>query len=140
MARTAITGVATVFVPVEDADASISFYVERLGFEVRADFPYGDGDRWVEVAPPGGGIALALVSSEGHPGGWRERTVCALTCSDIEALHAELTRAGVDLDPIAEKGSGRAGLFLTEATISDPSPPQFLFRDPDGNRFLVVQT
>ena len=133
----AISEVATVFVPVSDAERALSFYIEKLGFEKRADFPYGDGDRWLEVAPPDAANALALVSTEGHPGP-RDGTICALPSADIDALHAELTGTGVDLDPIGQEGSGRAGLFLAEATISDPTPSQFLFRDPDGNQFLVV--
>ena len=50
-----------VMVPVSDQDEAISFYTTALGFSVVADVPFGQGDRWVEVAPPGGGAALALV-------------------------------------------------------------------------------
>jgi hypothetical protein len=38
----------------------IGFYTSKLGFWLVADVPFGDGDRWVEVAPPGGGTAMAL--------------------------------------------------------------------------------
>jgi catechol 2,3-dioxygenase-like lactoylglutathione lyase family enzyme len=138
MADPRITAVGTVFVPVADADASLAFYGEALGFEKRSDFAYGDGDRWVEVAPPGGGVALALVATEGHPGG-RDRTLCAMATDDVEAAHAALVERGVEVEPIGREGSGRAGLFLTEVTIENPVPPQFFFRDPDGNRFLVVE-
>jgi catechol 2,3-dioxygenase-like lactoylglutathione lyase family enzyme len=137
MAGARITEVGTVFVPVADGDAALAFYTEVLGFEKRAEFSYGDGDRWLEVAPSGGGIALALVATEGHPGG-RDRTLCALSCGDIDATHAELAAKGVEVDPIGRESSTRAGLFLTEARIKSPVPPQFFFRDPDGNRFLVV--
>ncbi len=138
MAEARISAVGTVFVPVEDADAALEFWVVRLGFEKRADFVYGDGDRWVEVAPPAGGIALALVSDEGHPAP-TDRTLCALATDDVDGLHAELLDAGVEVEPIGRQGSARSGLFLAEARIADPAPPQFLFRDPDGNRFLAVQ-
>jgi hypothetical protein len=38
----------------------------KLGLEKRADFPYREGSRWIEVAPPGAANAIALVSpSEG---------------------------------------------------------------------------
>ena len=43
----------TVIVPVSDQDRAIEFYVETLGFEKRADIPFGGGERWVEVAPAG---------------------------------------------------------------------------------------
>ena len=40
-------------IPSADADRSIAFYAS-LGFEKRADFPFGEGGRWVELFPPGG--------------------------------------------------------------------------------------
>lgn len=40
---------------------------------------------------------------------------------------------------IGQAGSSRLGLISTEVTIKDPKPPQFSFRDPDGNRFLLVE-
>ncbi len=138
MAEARINAVGTVFVPVRDADAALGFWVDRLGFEKRADFAYGDGDRWVEVAPPGGGVALALVSDEGHPAP-TDRTLCALATDDADGLHDALAAAGVEVEPVGREGSARSGLFLAEARIADPAPPQFLFRDPDGNRFLAVQ-
>ena len=57
-----ITRVGRVIVPVMDQDEAIAFYTEKLGFSLAADTPYGEGDRWVEVAPPGGGAAIALVT------------------------------------------------------------------------------
>ena len=44
-----------VIIPVSDQDAAIAWYTEKLGFTVSADVPFGEGDRWVEVSPPGGG-------------------------------------------------------------------------------------
>jgi hypothetical protein len=37
------------------------------------------------------------------------------------------------------RGSAGRALFSVEATVPDPVPPQFFFRDPGGNRFLIVQ-
>jgi catechol-2,3-dioxygenase len=61
---TRIGQVGTVFVPVADQDRALEFYLDKLGFEKRADFPYGEGSRWIEVAPPGSEIAIALVPAE----------------------------------------------------------------------------
>lgn len=41
-----------VFLPHIDADASLAFYRDVLGFEVRNDVGYG-GMRWITVGPPG---------------------------------------------------------------------------------------
>jgi len=138
---TRISQVATVFVPVADQERALEFYLDKLGFEKRADFTYGEASRWIEVAPPGSKIAIALVSpSEGKSDRGDEAHHCALTTEDIEADHATLRARGVDVDAeIARKGKRRSGLVSTEATVPDPVPSQFFFRDPDGNRFLIVQ-
>jgi catechol 2,3-dioxygenase-like lactoylglutathione lyase family enzyme len=137
---TRITQVGTVFVPVADQERALGFYVDKLGFEKRADFTYGQSSRWIEVAPPGSAMAIALVGpSEGRSAGGDE-TRCAFATEDIEADHATLRARGVDVDEeIARAGRSRAGLVSIEATVTDPVPPQFFFRDTDGNRFLIVQ-
>jgi catechol 2,3-dioxygenase-like lactoylglutathione lyase family enzyme len=138
--RTRICQVATVFVPVVDQDRALRFYIDKLGFEKRADFTYGNGSRWIEVAPPGSTSAIALVPpSEGKSTGSGE-THCAFSTQDIEADHATLIARGVDVDAkIAGKGTSREGLISMELSVKDPVPPQFFFRDVDGNRFLIVQ-
>ena len=138
-----IDQVGTVFVPVIDQDRSLRFYVEKLGFEKRSDFPYGAG-RWLEVAPPGSAHRVALVplgegrSGEGRSGDGR-RTYCAFETQNIDETHVALRNVSVAVSDIARKGKERNGLFSEAVTIPDPVPPQFFFRDPDGNQFLIVE-
>jgi catechol 2,3-dioxygenase-like lactoylglutathione lyase family enzyme len=121
---TGIKELGRVMVPVSDQDRAIDFYVDKLGFEKRADTPYGDGDRWVEVAPPGSAAALALVHPrEGESAGGDSRI--ALSTDDVDAVHATLKDGGVDVDDVMRMG--------------DPVPPMFFFRDQDGNSLLIVQ-
>ncbi len=138
---TQITEIGTVFVPVNDQERALAFYLDRLGFEKRADFNYGHENRWIEVAPPGARNTISLVpSSEGQSVG-SEQTYCAFASADIAADHATLSSRGVDVDPeIASQGSSRSGLIAVGTTIENPVPAQFFVRDLDGNRFLVVQT
>ncbi len=138
--QTHINQVGAVFVPVSDQDRALRFYCDTLGFEKRADFIYGEDIRWIEVAPPGAANTIALVApGEGEPGGGDE-TYCALGSEDIEADHRTLRTRGVDVDAeIARTGNRRTGLVSTEVTVGNPVPPQFFFRDLDGNRFLVVE-
>jgi catechol-2,3-dioxygenase len=42
---THINQIGTVFVPVADQDRALKFYLDKLGFEKRADFTYGEGSR-----------------------------------------------------------------------------------------------
>jgi catechol 2,3-dioxygenase-like lactoylglutathione lyase family enzyme len=139
--RTRISQVGTVFVPVADQDRALEFYLDKLGFEKRADFPYGESSRWVEVAPPGSAVAIALVppSEGGTPGG--DKTHCALSTEDIEADHATLRARGVEVDAeVARGGRARQLLFDTDREMRNATvPPMFFFRDIDGNRFLIVE-
>jgi catechol 2,3-dioxygenase-like lactoylglutathione lyase family enzyme len=124
-AGTRITQVGTVIVPVGDQDDAIDFYTGKLGFEKRADVPFGEGERWVEVAPPGAATTIALIPPrEGEPVGID--THVGFTTDDAEADHATLQGRGVDAD---------AELLR----VGGPVPPMFWFRDPDGNSFLIVE-
>jgi catechol 2,3-dioxygenase-like lactoylglutathione lyase family enzyme len=123
--RTRIAEVGTVMVPVSDQDRALEFYVEKLGFEKRTDEPYGEGDRWIEVAPPGAATTIALVPPrEGEPTGIQTRI--GLTSEDIDADHAALRDRGVDADEAVMR-------------MGDPVPPMFFFRDQDDNNLLLVQ-
>jgi catechol 2,3-dioxygenase-like lactoylglutathione lyase family enzyme len=123
--RTHITQVGTVIVPVSDQDRALDFYLDTLGFEKRIDTPYGESERWVEVAPPGAATTVALVPPrEGEATGIETRV--GFTTEDIDADHATLRARGVDADPEVMR-------------MGDPVPPMFFFRDPDGNRFLIVE-
>jgi catechol 2,3-dioxygenase-like lactoylglutathione lyase family enzyme len=126
---TSITQVGVVMVPVTDQDRAIDFYVDKLGFEKRADTPFGGGERWVEVAPAGGEARIALVrpregSEDDQPGG---DVGIGLATDDIDGDHAQLRSRGVDVDDEVMR-------------MGDPVPPMFWFRDQDGNRLLIVQT
>jgi catechol 2,3-dioxygenase-like lactoylglutathione lyase family enzyme len=124
--QTRISKLGTVVIPVTDQDRAIEFYVEALGFEKRADVPFGDGYRWVEVGPAGAPTTIAVVPPPpGKPTGGME-TGIGLETSDIDGFHARLKAAGVDVDDEVARYGG-------------PVPPMFWLRDPDGNSLIIVQ-
>ena len=124
MSETGIKEVGTVIVPVSDQDRAIEFYTETLGFELRGDTPYGEKDRWVEVAPAGAATTIALVPPrEGQSVG--VPTNMGLSTEDVDADHAQLKEQGVDVDDVMRMG--------------DPVPPMFFLRDQDGNQIFVVE-
>ena len=89
--------------------------------------PFGDGYRWVEVAPADAATTIAIVPPPpGKPTGNVE-TGIALNTDDVDADHADLQAAGVDVDPEVSR-------------MGDPVPPMFWFRDPDGNTLMVVES
>jgi catechol 2,3-dioxygenase-like lactoylglutathione lyase family enzyme len=123
--RTSITQVGTVIVPVSDQDRALAFYTEKLGFEKRMDTAYGDGNRWVEVAPPGAETTVALVPPrEGNSVG--VEMPVGFTTESAEVDHENLRQRGVDVDAEVMRMGG-------------PVPPMFSFRDQDGNRLLIVE-
>jgi catechol 2,3-dioxygenase-like lactoylglutathione lyase family enzyme len=123
--RTQIAQVGTVIVQVSDQDRALEFFTAKLGFEKRMDVPYGGGQRWLDVAPAGGATTVALVPPmEGNPVGGE--TGIAFSTSDVDADHAALRERGVDVDEEIMRG--------------DDIPSMFWFRDPDGNRYLIVQS
>ena len=125
--KTHVTKIGTVVIPVADQDREIEFYVEKLGFEKRADVPFGNGQRWVEVAPGDAVTTIALAPPPpGRSTGNRE-TGIGLQTEDIDAFHAELKAAGVDVDPEVSR-------------MGDPVPPLLFLRDPEGNSLMVVET
>ena len=122
-----LSQIGTIVIPVSDQDRAIELYVDTLGFEKRADVPFGDGYRWVEVAPADAATTIAIVPPPpGKPTGNVE-TGIALNTDDVDADHADLQAAGVDVDPEVSR-------------MGDPVPPMFWFRDPDGNTLMVVES
>ncbi|HUC37990.1 MAG TPA: VOC family protein [Acidimicrobiales bacterium] len=120
-----VTQIGRVLVPVADQDEAIEFYTKTLGFSVVADIPFGEGSRWIEVAPPGGGTNLSLVPPQGAftPG---RMTGISLQSSDPKADHAELKARGVDVDDELMGGDGTV-------------PVLFFFRDNNKNQLMIVE-
>ena len=118
-----ITDIHTVGVPVTDQDRALAFYVDTLGLETRIDAAFGDGGRWIEVAPPGAATTIALiVASDAVPAG--VETGIRLVTTDADATHESLRARGVD-----------AGDVLRWPGV----PPMFALRDPDGNGLEIIE-
>ncbi len=121
-----IHSVGRVCVTVADTDRALDFYVGTLGFEKVVDEPMGPGMRWVEVKPHGHETNIAIAPPpEGKSAGGAE-TGIVLDTTDVDADHATLKAAGVDVDDEVSRYGG-------------PVPPMFWVRDPDGNSLIVVQ-
>jgi lactoylglutathione lyase len=122
--RTKISDVGGVAIPVSDPEKAVRFYVERLGFEVLLDVPMGAGGRWVQVAPPGGRVPIALVAA-GEGGLVGVDTGITFATSDAETDHASLVWRGVETDEL----------------LHWPGvPAMFIFRDQDGNQLKIMET
>jgi catechol 2,3-dioxygenase-like lactoylglutathione lyase family enzyme len=125
-AKLNIARVGRVTVTVADTDRAIDFYVDTLGFEKVVDVPMGPDMRWVEVAVSGHETTIAIAPPPpGQEAGGKQTGIC-LDTSDVDADHAALKEAGVDVDGEVTRFGG-------------PVPPMFWLRDPDGNSLIVVE-
>jgi catechol 2,3-dioxygenase-like lactoylglutathione lyase family enzyme len=124
-----ITEIGRVVIPTVDIDKAIDFYRDTLGFQVRADQSFADGQmRWVELTPPGNGSSTALALSSPPPD-WDQRPIATgiiISTTDVEADHAALKEAGADVDEEIMRQP-------------PPVPPMFQVRDPNGNGVWIVQ-
>src|ERR671935_1608371 len=121
-----INAVGRVCITVADTDRAIDFYVGTLGFERVADEPMAPGMRWVEVAVSGAETTIALAPPPpGQSAGGSQTGIC-LDTADVDADHAALKAAGVDVDEEISRYGG-------------PVPPMFWLRDPDANSLAIVQ-
>ena len=121
-----VNKIATVVIPVADQDRQVDFYVDRLGFTKRVDVPFGNGYRWVEVGIGDESTTIALAPPPENTSTGNRETGISLQTDDIDAFHAALKAAGVDVDESVMR-------------MGDPVPPMFWLRDPEGNVLLVVQ-
>src|SRR5438552_13642519 len=121
-----ISKVGRVCVTVADTDRALDFYTGTLGFEKVVDEPMGPDMRWVEVQVSGAETTIALAPlPQGQEAGGAQ-TGIILDTTDVDAAHAALQEAGVDVDEEVTRFGG-------------PVPPMFWFRDPDGNSLIIVQ-
>jgi len=121
-----ITRARAVNVYVSDQQRALDFYVEKLGFELRADQPNGPDARWIEVAPAGAETVLILYT----PPGLNERigtwSPIVFDCDDMDATYAQLRDNGVE--------------FSQPPAVQPWGMKMALFKDIDGNEFVLVQT
>ena len=115
-----------VLMAVTDMAKAKAFYAEQLGWSVTQD--YGQGDRhWVSLELPGGGASLTLSTMHGKmkPG----TMTLYLSTSNIEAAYHELKAKDVKVNEVKDDLYGPGS-----------GVKWFDLRDPDGNRWLVVQS
>lgn len=122
-----ITNLASVTIYVSDQDQALDFYVNKLGFEKRADNPMRPGMRWVTVAPPEGKTEIVLAQGFG---GWSAEKVgefsrIVLGTTDAQATYATLRDCGVT--------------FSEPPTAQPWGMIQALFEDQNGNGYVLIE-
>jgi catechol 2,3-dioxygenase-like lactoylglutathione lyase family enzyme len=119
--------VAAVRYLVQDIDAAIAFYTERLGFTLEqqmgpafAIVTYEDLSLW--LAGPKSSAARAMPDGrKPEPGGWNR---LVLEVDDLDTEVEELKKAGVS---------------FRNDVVTGPGGKQTLLEDPDGNPIELFQ-
>ncbi len=132
-----------------DQDQAKDFYVDKLGFELKADYTAPNGFRWLTVAPKGQSeveLALLKIGSGGDFGRMKGGDSAETAKKDVDAMAALL-----------KKGWFSAGAFQTADCrktfaelkakgvefVAEPKDEFFgvvaVFKDPFGNWFSMTQ-
>ena len=126
------------FLPHNDPDASLAFYRDTLGFEVRNDVGYGEM-RWITVGPAGQpGTSIVLYPPGADPGitDDERRTILEMMAKGTYGI---ITLATDDLDGTF------ARLQATDAeVVQEPAEQPYgvrdcAFRDPAGNLVRIQE-
>jgi len=121
-------------VPVSDVDQAKAFYAEQLGFNVDHDTKASEGNRIVQLTPPGSGCSIVIgegIVPDMSPGSLKG---LQLVVSDLHAARAQLVERGVAVSEIQVFGENPT-----------PEPDELdnvgfvFFSDPDGNGWGVQQ-
>jgi catechol 2,3-dioxygenase-like lactoylglutathione lyase family enzyme len=126
------------FLPHDDPDASLAFYRDRLGFEVRADVEYG-GLHWITVGPPGQpSTSVVLYPPAATPGVTDDerRTIAEMMA---KGTYASINLATADLDGTFEHLQARDAEVVQEPTDQPWGVRDCAFRDPAGNMIRIFE-
>jgi catechol 2,3-dioxygenase-like lactoylglutathione lyase family enzyme len=126
------------FLPQTDPDASLAFYRDILGWEVRNDVGY-QGMRWITVGPVGQpGTSIVLHPPASDPGVTDEerRTVAEMIA---KGTYATVILATPDLDRAFAKLEAAGAEVVQEPADQPYGVRDCAFRDPAGNLLRIQE-
>jgi len=126
------------FLPHTDPDASLTFFRDTLGFEVRNDVAYG-GLRWITVGPPGQpGTSIVLYPPGSDPGvtAAERQTILEMMA---KGTYASLMLATPDLNGVFDRLSSRGVDIVQEPTDQAWGSRDCAVRDPAGNMIRIQE-
>ena len=124
--------------PHEDAEATLAFYRDTLGFEVRLDVEY-QGMHWITVGPPGQpDTSIVLYPPAATPGltDDERRTISEMMA---KGTYASINLATPDLDATFERVQAGDAEVVQEPTEQPYGIRDCSVRDPAGNLIRIQQ-
>ncbi len=128
----------TTFLPHDDADASLAFYRDVLGFEVRNQVEQG-GMHWNTVGPPGQPDVNIVLTPPGADPGITEderRTIAEMMA---KGTYASIMLASSDLDAAFERIQAGNVDIVQEPTDQPWGARDCALRDPAGNMIRIQE-
>ncbi|GAB3760646.1 VOC family protein [Microlunatus parietis] len=128
----------TSYLPHQDPEASLAFYRDALGFEVRSDVGKG-AMRWITVGPPGQpGISILLAPPGADPGVTDDerRTISSMMA---KGTYGWILLSTPDLDATFEKVRAADAEVIQEPTEQPYGVRDCAFRDPAGNQIRIQE-
>lgn len=126
------------FLPHDDPEASLAFYRDVLGFEVRKDVGSGTM-RWITVGPaeqPGTSIVLYPPAAEPDLTDAERSTIAEMM---TKGTYARIVLATPDLDATFERVQTGDTEILQEPTTHPYGIRDCALRDPAGNIVRIQQ-
>jgi catechol 2,3-dioxygenase-like lactoylglutathione lyase family enzyme len=124
------------YLPHNDPEASLAFYRDTLGFEVRNDVGY-KGMRWITVGPAGQpGIVLHPPAADPGVTEDERRTIAEMMA---KGTYAAINLATPDLDGTFERLQAGDAEVVQEPTEQPYGVRDCAFRDPAGNLIRIQE-
>jgi predicted enzyme related to lactoylglutathione lyase len=126
------------FLPHEDPEASLAFYRDALGFEVRSDVGAGKM-RWITVGPPNqpdSSILLAPPVTDPGITDDERRTILEMMA---KGTYGWILLATPDLDRVFERAQATDAEVVQEPTEQPYGMRDCAFRDPAGNLIRIQE-
>ncbi|SES16136.1 Uncharacterized conserved protein PhnB, glyoxalase superfamily [Pedococcus cremeus] len=124
------------FLPHTDPDASLAFYRDALGFEVRGDVGRGTM-RWITVGPAGQPQTSIVLHPPGADPGITEderRTIAEMMA---KGTYATVILATPDIDATFDRIQATGAEVVQEPTDQPYGVRDCAFRDPAGNHVRI---
>ena len=128
----------TSFLPHTDSDASLAFYRDVLGFEVRSDVGQGTM-RWITVGPAGQPDTSILLAPPAVDPGVTEDERRTITEMMAKGTYGWILLATPDLDGTFEKVQAGDTEVVQEPTEQPYGIRDCAFRDPAGNLVRIQE-
>jgi uncharacterized glyoxalase superfamily protein PhnB len=126
------------FLPHDDPEASLAFYRDVLGFEVRLDVG-GGTMRWITVGPPDQPDTSIVLCPPAIDPGITDDERRTITDMMAKGTYAMLLLASKDVDAVFEQVQARDAEIVQEPTDQPYGVRDFALRDPAGNLIRVQQ-